>query len=221
MPVRCFVDPRAERVRGLKEDAEYFQAINRIRQILEPEKVTVLLTAVPADPAYRLPVQLVELNQLLATGMRRGPARGRALEACAEVLEGLGFVSVEEVRRRCPGLSLASVYRAVRELAKEEGLPRLLLRRGEGAGRPLVGYGDAAVCQRYVARDGWTVEIDPGVGVQGGREVNLRDQGDPELFSGNVEDPSNSLSEINSQAATRATPRRASAAPSSGRGPRR
>jgi hypothetical protein len=148
--VRRFVDPRAERVRRLLEDAEFYQAIHRIRQLNDPTKVTILLTNVPVDPEYGIPVRLVEMDALLPrpAALTRARRTGEAYAACSDFLDQHGFVAAADVAVAYPQLAARTVARAVRQLADDLRLARLTVHRSSGAGTCGVAYGDLDSCRR-------------------------------------------------------------------------
>lgn len=160
--LRRYIDPRVERVRRMMEDSEYWQTINRIRQINDPAKITVLLTSMPIPREHAVAVRLVEVDRLLADGSARGEEVNAALEAAAAVLDELGFVAVWVVAERRSDLGLSTVRRAVLQLAAERGLPRLALRRRTGRGAPRRAYGDADACSRYPGHEVFEVTVRDG-----------------------------------------------------------
>ncbi len=150
--VRGFVDRRAESVRRLVEGAEFFQALNRVRQINDPNKVSIVLSSRPFGREYGVPVRLVDLDGLANQPRMRRPRTSRAADACAEFLDTYGFVVVSEVLRMHPGLSESTVRRAVAELVAARRLAPFSIPAGETGGRPVRAHGDPEACRRYFER---------------------------------------------------------------------
>ena len=191
--VRHFVDPRAEAVRRLLEDAEFYQTIHRIRQINDPTKVTILLTNVPVDPEYGVPVRLVELDDLLPrpAALANAPRTGEAYAACSDFLDQHGFVSVPDVCKDYPELSPRTVARAVRQLADDVELPRLTIAQVSGPGGNRLAYGDPDACQRHHPDVQITTTAGPGQPVgQGAPAATTGNQTESESLPRSVEDPS-------------------------------
>jgi hypothetical protein len=163
--MRRFMDPRVEQVRRLAEDAEYYQALNRIRQLNDPSKVSVLMTSVPLDPAYGVPVRLVHLDQLMGQKEDGEGNNGNTLRQVLQAfLQDQGFVAAWAVAPANPGIGNSTLQREVRRLARERGLPRLSLSRRTGRGGDRVAYGDIDRCRRYDGVDAYLVTETPNGG---------------------------------------------------------
>lgn len=148
--VRRYVDPRAERIRRLLEDDEYYHAIHRIRQLLDPTKITILLTNVPVAPQYGIAVRLVDVDDLLPRLAARARRVGDAYSIAGDYIERHGFVSVTAVCKEYPDLPRSTVHRAIRQLAADLHLPRLRLVRHHGRGGGQMAFGDAESCRRLM-----------------------------------------------------------------------
>ncbi len=158
--VRRYVDPRLERVRRLHEDGEYWQAINRIRQVSDPTKVTILLSAMPVDPEHQLPVRLVTYEDLVPVSATEG-GRASAVEPATVVSDfhsDHAFVSVSAVMQQHPVLAEHVIRRAINKLARRLGLPRLVIRSPGHRGHPESGYGDVEAAAAWPVYAGCAVE---------------------------------------------------------------